>query len=79
MDLVDLELRAVLELIPQTDDLQKVATATGIIYDKFALLSGEATERLEHRELLETFNDGEVEAVEEWLLNVARQKMTTDA
>ncbi len=71
--------RRVLELIPQTDDLQKVATATGIIYDKFALLSGEATERLEHRELLETFNDGEVEAVEEWLLNVARQKMTTDA
>ncbi len=37
----------IVELIPQTDDLSKVAVATGIIYDKLALMSGQATSRTE--------------------------------
>lgn len=53
--------RRVLELIPQTDDLQKVATATGIIYDKYALIAGQATSRSEHRELVEGMDDHERE------------------
>ena len=67
--------RRVLELIPQTDDLQKFATATGIIYDKFALLSGEATERTEHRELLADFDDHERGVVADWLREITRQKV----
>ena len=55
--------RRVAELIPKTDDLQKVATATGIIYDKFALMSGEATGRTEHRELDSGLDDHESEAL----------------
>lgn len=61
-------------LIPQTDDLAKVATATGIIYDKFALMSGHATERTENRELLSGFDDGEREALEHWLHDVANER-----
>lgn len=37
----------IVELIPQTDDLSKVSVATGIIYDKLALMSGQATSRSE--------------------------------
>lgn len=66
--------RRVVELIPQTDDLAKVATATGIIYDKFALMSGEATARNENREILHDFADGEREALEEWFHDLAKQR-----
>ncbi|MDF9409060.1 MAG: hypothetical protein A4E52_01449 [Pelotomaculum sp. PtaB.Bin013] len=36
------------QLIPESDDLKSVATATGIIMDKLLLISGEATSRSEH-------------------------------
>ncbi len=35
------------ELLDTTEDLSKVAIATGILYDKFALMSGDATSRTE--------------------------------
>lgn len=42
-----LGVRRIVELIPETEDLNKVAVATGIIYDKYALISGQATSRTE--------------------------------
>lgn len=42
------------------------------------LLSGQATSRTEHKELLDTFPDGEVEAIESWLRDVARERMSAD-
>lgn len=71
--------RRVAELIPLTDDLQKVATATGIIYDKFALMAGHATSRSEHRELLADFDDHEREAVERWLHDLAKERADAPA
>lgn len=62
------------ELIPQTDDLAKVATASGIIFDKYALMTGQATERHENREILHDFADGEKEALEEWLHDIAKER-----
>lgn len=51
----------------------------GILTDKGQLLAGEATARTEHRELLDGASDETVNAVEGWLLDVARQRMATDA
>lgn len=48
---VQLGIRRIAELIPQTDDIAKVAIATGTIYDKRALLTGDATSRSEHRDI----------------------------
>lgn len=39
--------RRIVELLPETKDLGKVAIATGVLYDKFALMAGEATTRSE--------------------------------
>lgn len=39
--------RRIVELLPETTDLGKVAIATGVLYDKFALMAGEATTRSE--------------------------------
>lgn len=39
--------RRIVELLPEATDLAKVAIATGVLYDKFALMSGEATTRSE--------------------------------
>jgi hypothetical protein len=66
--------RRVGELIPQTDDALKVATATGILFDKFALMTGQATERHENREILHDFADGEKEALEQWLHDLAKER-----
>ena len=62
------------ELIPQTDDALKVATAAAILFDKFALMTGAATERHETRELLNDFADGEKEALEQWLHDLAKER-----
>lgn len=51
--------RRVAELIGTTEDLSKVAIATGILYDKFALMSGEATSRSESRAVTEGMDDHE--------------------
>ena len=59
--------------------VQNYATSIGILLDKYRLEMGEATGRTEHRGLLETFDDGEVEAIQKWLLDVARQREMADA
>lgn len=47
------------ELLPVTTDLAKVAVATGVVYDKLALMTGEATARSESRALTEGLSDHE--------------------
>ena len=59
--------RRVVELIPQTEDLQKVAIATGVLYDKAALMSGHATERTEQRDVTDRLDDHESEALRDVL------------
>lgn len=51
----------------------------GVLTDKSQLLSGQATERTEHRELLTGMDDGEVEGVQEWLREQAREKLAAIA
>lgn len=60
--------RRVVELIPRTDDLQKVAMATGVLYDKFALMSGEATSRTESKALTDDISDDERQRLRDWIV-----------
>lgn len=62
--------RRVKELIPVTDDLQKVATASAILYDKFALMSGHATQRTESRDIAADLDDHETAALRQIFDNV---------
>lgn len=43
------------------------------------LLTGEATSRTEHRDLLEGFDDHETDAVSDWLLELARDRLAKEA
>lgn len=52
-------IRRINELMDTTDDLTKVAVATGVVYDKFALMTGGPTVREETRDLTETMDDHE--------------------
>jgi hypothetical protein len=64
-------IRRIEELLPLTDDMGKVAVATGILYDKLALMSGDATVRTETRDATAMLPDGEKEAladaIDSWL------------
>lgn len=51
----------------------------GVLTDKAQLLAGEATARLEHRELLEAFDDHEKGAVADWLREIVRKRLAVDA
>jgi hypothetical protein len=51
--------RRIEELFPTTEDIGKVAVASGILYDKFALMSGMATTRTETKALTEGMDDHE--------------------
>jgi hypothetical protein len=51
--------RRVVELMPKTEDMSKVAIATGILFDKFALMSGQATQRTEHADVTAKLDDHE--------------------
>jgi transposase-like protein len=57
---IQIGIKRLAELIPKTEDLQKVATAVGILYDKHALLTGGATGRTESRDLTGTLSDGDL-------------------
>jgi hypothetical protein len=70
--------RRVMELLPITDDLQKVATAAGIIYDKYALISGGATSRSESRDLPMDFDDHEAKLMRD-VLDMAKAEETANA
>ena len=57
---IQLGLKRLSELIPMTDDLQKVSVSLGILYDKHALLTGGATGRTESRDLTGTLADDDL-------------------
>jgi hypothetical protein len=57
---IQIGLRRIADLIPTTDDLQKVSVSLGILYDKHALLTGGATGRTESRDLTGTLGDGDL-------------------
>lgn len=57
-----LGIRRIVELLPNEKDLKAVAVATGVIYDKYALLTGGATARSEQRDITGTLSDAELHA-----------------
>lgn len=59
--------------------LRDKAQALGVIYDRFALLTGGATSRSERREILSDFDDHEIDAVSEWLREQAKERLRADA
>lgn len=59
--------RRIVELLPATEDIGKAAIATGVLYDKFALMSGQATGRTEHRSLTDDITDSERERLRDWI------------
>jgi hypothetical protein len=50
----------IIELLPTEKDLKAVAIATGVIFDKHALLTGGATHRSENRDITGSLSDGEL-------------------
>lgn len=62
------------ELIPLTDDVQKVATTAAIIYDKFALINGSPTARTETRSL-PPLDDHEARALRDALDRVKAEEL----
>lgn len=59
--------RRTAELLARTEDVQKAATATAIIFDKLALSRGEATARTESRSLTDALNDNERKRLRDWI------------
>jgi len=55
------------ELMAKTEDLAKVAIATGILYDKYALMSGGATSRTEQRSVTDDLSDDEKQRLRDWI------------
>ena len=51
----------------------------GVLVDKAQLLAGEATDRLETREIMADFADGEADAIAAWLRDIARERMAAEA
>lgn len=56
-----------------------MAILFGVLVDKGQLLSGEATSRTEHRELLNDFDDHEKGVVADWLRELVRERLVADA
>lgn len=75
--------RRVEELIPDSDEIQKVAIATAIVADKMLLLRGEATDRYETKDLTSGLNDHEREvlgdAIRNELARRADERASVDA
>lgn len=59
--------RRVADLLESTDDAQRAATATAIIYDKWALGRGQATMRTETRSLTDGYSDTEKERLRDFI------------
>lgn len=80
---IQVGLHRMVELIPATDDLQKVSVAVGILYDKHALLSGGVTQRTESRDLTDVFDDHEKsvlgDAIRDELARRADERAAQDA
>ncbi len=65
------------ELVP-TMEPRDLITLMGVAADKGQLLSGGATGRTEHRELLTDFDDHERDAMASWLREVAKERLRAD-
>ena len=63
--------RRVIEAFDQEADVQKKATAAAILFDKVAMLRGEATARSETRSLTDGLSDDEKRRVREWVGRIA--------
>lgn len=72
--LTQIAVERLIELVP-TMEARDLTILAGVAVDKGQLLTGEATHRTEHRELLADFDDGEREAVEGWLRGLAREQL----
>lgn len=70
---VQIGVRRTAELLLLTEDVAKAAVATGILYDKFALISGSATSRTETRALTDGMDDHERAALRAVLDGVLEQ------
>lgn len=66
-----LGVRRITELIPRTEDLGKVAIAAGVLYDKHALMTGEATSRTESKALTDDLDDTEKQRLRDWIDGLA--------
>ena len=53
-------LARIVDLIPQEKDLKAVAIATGVLFDKHALLTGGATTRSENRDITGSLPDEDI-------------------
>lgn len=67
--------RRMTELMDTTEDLTKVAIASGVIYDKLALMSGAATSRTETRSLADDYTDDEKERLRNWIDNLPTDRV----
>lgn len=63
-----------MQLIP-TMDPDQIMVLAGIATDKLQLISGQATSRSEHRDLLADFDDHERGAARQWVLDQARKRL----
>jgi len=63
--------RRAADLMAVTTDLAKVAIATGILYDKYALMTGAATTRTESRILGDDLDDDEKQRLRDWIDGLA--------
>ena len=62
--------RRIAELMDTTTDMAKVAVASGILYDKLALMSGEATSRTETKALTDDLSDDEKQRLRQWIVDL---------
>lgn len=69
--------RRIEELLPVTEDMGKVAVAAGILYDKYALMSGQATTRSETKALTDGLQDHEKEALRRILDEITAEEVVT--
>ena len=57
----------IVALMDTTEDMSKVAVATGILYDKFALMTGGPTSRSETRSVTDDLGDDEKQRLRNWI------------
>lgn len=58
----------IVALLDTAEDLAKVAIATGVLFDKYALMTGQATARSEHRSLTDDIPDSERARLRDWIM-----------
>jgi hypothetical protein len=59
--------RRISELLDTAEDLAKVAIATGVLYDKMALMTGGPTSRSETRSVTDGLSDEQKQRARNWI------------